>query len=110
MSKIEYIDEAKLVELFPNGSNKNPDIVIVDIRNPGEYAAEYIDGSVNIPLDELLSSDKQQFKDKTIVFHCKGGVRTKANQHILEAFASKQSLCIDGGIEQWKSCGHPIKK
>lgn len=110
MSKIEYIDEVKLAELFPNGSNKNPGIVIVDIRNPGEYAAEYIDGSVNIPLDELLSSDKQQFKDKTIVFHCKGGVRTKANQHILESFASKQSLCLDGGIEQWKNCGHPIKK
>ena len=110
MSKIEYVDNAALVEIFPDNDSVNHDIVIVDIRNPGEYAAEYIEGSVNIPLDELLSSDKQQFKDKVILFHCKGGVRTRANQHILEAFNSKQSLCLEGGIEQWKNCGRPVKK
>lgn len=110
MSKIEYIDDVKLLELFSSSDNSNSDLVIVDIRNQGEYAAEYIEGSVNIPLDELLSSDKHQFKDKVIVFHCKGGVRTKANQHILETFFSKQSLCLEGGIEQWKNCGLPVKK
>ena len=76
MSKIEYIDEAKLVELFPNGSNKNPDIVIVDIRNPGEYAAEYIDGSINIPLDELNQESKKLDKSKTIILCCASGTRS----------------------------------
>lgn len=110
MSKIEYVDNATLVEMVSENGEISADVVIVDIRNPSENAAEYIDGSVNIPLDELLSSDKQQFKDKVILFHCKGGVRTKANQHILEAFNSKQSLCLEGGIEQWKNCGRPVKK
>lgn len=110
MSKIEYVDNATLVEMVSENGEISADVVIVDIRNPSENAAEYIDGSINIPLDELLSSDKQQFKDKVILFHCKGGVRTKANQHILEAFNSKQSLCLEGGIEQWKNCGRPVKK
>ncbi|MDD3267344.1 MAG: rhodanese-like domain-containing protein, partial [Burkholderiales bacterium] len=86
MSKVLYIDDGKLEELF---AKKADDVVIVDIRNPGEYSVEYIDGSINLPLDELLTADKNQFKDKIILFHCKGGIRTKANQHLLEAFASK---------------------
>lgn len=109
MSKIKYLDDATLLGMFPNKINDKDNIVIVDIRNPGEYSVEYIEGSINIPLDELLSSDKQQFKDKTIVFHCKGGVRTKANQHILEAFASVESLCLEGGIDQWKNCKLKVK-
>lgn len=110
MSKIEYLNDDQLKEMFPNGTAIASDIVIIDVRSPGENAAEYIDGSINIPLDEFLSIDRSKYKDKTLVFHCKGGVRTKSNQHVLESIASKQSFCFDGGIEQWKKCGHPIKK
>lgn len=107
MSNITYINDTILHEF---SSDDLENMVIVDIRNPGEHAAEYIDGSVNLPLDELLTADKNQFKDKVVLFHCKGGVRTKANQHLLEAFASKESLCLEGGIEQWKTCGKAVKK
>ncbi|HCY39704.1 MAG TPA: hypothetical protein DHV02_07545 [Neisseriales bacterium] len=110
MSKIEYLDDEQLKSMFPNGVVSDADVLIIDVRSPGENAAEYIEGSTNIPLDELMSFDRNKYKDKTLVFHCKGGVRTKANQHVLESLASKQSFCFDGGIEQWKSCGHPIKK
>ncbi len=105
MSKVLYIDDGKLEHLFTSVFGE---IVIVDIRNPGEHAIEYIDGSINLPLDELLTADKNQFKNKVILFHCKGGVRTRSNQHLLEAFASKGSLCLEGGIDQWKSCGKPV--
>lgn len=107
MSKILYIDDNKLEQLF---TSETGEVVIVDIRNPGEHSVEYIDGSVNLPLDELLTANKNQFKDKVILFHCKGGVRTRANQHLLEAFASKESFCLEGGIDQWKSCGKPVKQ
>lgn len=110
MSKIEYLNDDQLKEMFPNGTAIASDIVIIDVRSPGENAAEYIDGSINIPLDEFLSIDRSKYKDKILVFHCKGGVRTKSNQHVLESIVSKQSFCFDGGIEQWKKCGHPIKK
>lgn len=108
-SNFEYLDDAQLKSMFPNGSNPDENVVIVDIRSTGEYAAEYIAGSVNLPLDELLTQDKNQFKEKVVVFHCKGGVRTKNNQHILEMFATKKSYSMAGGIEQWKSCNQPVK-
>lgn len=107
MSKVLYIDDGKLEKLFTSKFNE---VVIIDIRNPGEYSVEYIDGSINLPLDELLTADKNQFKDRVILFHCKGGIRTRANQHLLEAFASKESLCLEGGIDQWKNCGKPVKQ
>lgn len=110
MSKIEYLNDQELIAMFPNGANLSDDVVIVDVRSFGEHTVESISDSINLPLDELLMHDKNQFKDKVVVFHCKGGVRTKNNQHVLEMFATKKSFCMTGGIEQWKSCNLPVKK
>ncbi len=107
-NKLEYLDDGSLQELFANDTQN--EITIVDVRNPGEHAAEYIDGSINLPVDELLTADKNQFKDKVVVFHCKGGIRTRANQHLLEAFSTKRTLCMEGGIDQWINLGKPIKR
>ena len=108
MRRVEHLNDEKLNDLF--ASDTTPDgVLIVDVRNAGEYAAEYIDGSFNLPVDELLTADKNQFKDKVVVFHCKGGVRTRANEYLLEAFVTKQTLCMEGGIDQWKKLGKTTK-
>ena len=110
MSKVQYLDNSQLIELFPGGKIPHVDLLIIDVRAPGEYAEEHIEGSINLPLDEFIGFDKASYKDKVLIFHCKGGVRTKSNQHILETLASKESWCLDGGIEQWKSCGFKVVK
>ena len=110
MSKINYLDDVSLKNMFPDGKLTNDKIIVIDVRSPGEVASEYIAGSQNLPLDEIEAYDKNEFKDKTIVFHCKGGVRTRNNQHFLEQFASIASYCMNGGIEQWKNCGYEVKR
>lgn len=109
MSKVSFIDSEQLQELFPSGTPAQDDLVIIDVRTPAEYAQEHIVGSVNLALDDLAHVEKNQFKDKTLVFHCKGGLRTKNNVHLLEMFNSKLSYCLSGGIEQWKACGFKVK-
>ncbi len=106
MSKVCFLNDEQLRDLFQSATD---DIIVVDVRNSGEYAVEHIADSINLPVDELLTADKNQFKDKVVVFHCKGGVRTRANEHLLDAFATKQTYCMEGGIDQWKNLGNPIK-
>lgn len=107
MSKIQYLDDVGLKSRFSDGVS-NDNTVIIDVRAPSEAMVERIAGSVNIPLDEIPQCDKSQFADKTLVFHCKGGVRTRNNQALLEQFASLESYSMDGGIEQWKNCGFKV--
>jgi len=53
------------------------DVMIVDVREPFEYAGGHIEGAVNIPLGTIpreLASLKQS--DKTLVLYCRSGNRS----------------------------------
>lgn len=79
---------------------------LVDIRTPDEHAREYIPGAVNVPLAQI---DSLQAGDCPVVFHCRSGVRTKANAVRLEAATSAPCYVLEGGIEAWRRAGLEVK-
>lgn len=58
---------------------------IIDVRSPGEYGYGHIQGSINIPLNELESKIKKLKKDQTIITCCASGVRSASAKSILES-------------------------
>lgn len=69
-----------LGELILNGA------IIVDVRTRGEYAGGHVQGSVNIPLDQLdrkISELKK--KNKPVITCCASGMRSGSARRILEA-------------------------
>ena len=78
--------------------------VIVDIRAPGEHARERIPGARNIPLGSSAKLDGKA----PIVFHCRSGMRTSANEEALAASANCQAYILDGGLDAWKRAGLPV--
>lgn len=56
---------------------EEPDsIMLVDVRDPGEYAAGHMTGAVNIPVDKLEKQAPSLSADKPIVFVCASGARS----------------------------------
>jgi rhodanese-related sulfurtransferase len=55
---------------------KETDLVLVDVREPSEYAAGRIDGAINIPLRTLAQNLDQIPKDKPVMLYCSSGYRT----------------------------------
>ncbi|SHO59059.1 Coenzyme A disulfide reductase [Vibrio quintilis] len=52
------------------------DQLLLDVRNPGELQnGGYIDGAVNIPVDELRQRMDELPKDKEIIIYCQVGLR-----------------------------------
>ncbi len=49
---------------------------LVDVRDPGEFKADHIEGAVNIPLDELRSRMGELPKDREIRAYCFVGQRS----------------------------------
>ncbi|MFW1429533.1 FAD-dependent oxidoreductase [Vibrio parahaemolyticus] len=56
--------------------NLTEDQVLLDVRNPGELeSVGYLEGAINIPVDQLRHRMSELPKDKEIVIYCQVGLR-----------------------------------
>src|SRR5277367_5972297 len=60
--------------------------LVLDVRNPGEWAAKHIEGSVNIPLNHLQERIGEIPRDRGIAVHCAGGYRSSIAASILHQY------------------------
>lgn len=58
------------------GREKN--YLLVDVRQPDEYAREHIPGAVLIPLGELPARQNELPPDRDILFYCRSGMRSRS--------------------------------
>jgi phage shock protein E len=57
---------------------------LVDVRTPQEFAQGHVQGSVNIPLDQVQSNLSQFKGKKNIVVFCRSGNRSTQAKRILD--------------------------
>ena len=82
--------------------------VLVDVREPEEFAREYIEGARLEPLSvmPLLAPDPD--RERPAIFHCYSGLRTKENMATLEGRAFAAMYLIEGGLAGWEKAGLPV--
>jgi rhodanese-related sulfurtransferase len=79
---------------------------LVDVRTEDEFSEGHVDGSTNIPLDQVASQlEKFKGKDQIIVF-CRSGNRSGQAKMILEQNGFKN--VINGGT--WQDVQEAITK
>ncbi|SHF72815.1 Rhodanese-related sulfurtransferase [Kaistia soli DSM 19436] len=84
--------------------------LLVDVREPGEYAQAHIPGSQNIALSRLDVSELPLAPEQRVVFFCAGGTRTSNNASRLVAKAGRaEAYVMQGGISAWRSAGLPVE-
>jgi rhodanese-related sulfurtransferase len=88
--------------------------ILLDVREPDEYASGHIPGAVHIPrgmLEFKLSSDPQLgARDLKIVLYCKTSGRAALAAKTLQEMGYLHVQSITGGIEAWIEAGNPIAK
>jgi rhodanese-related sulfurtransferase len=82
--------------------------LLVDIREPLEYAREHIIGARHVPLSGFDKADFSSEADKTAIFCCKSGMRTGANVERILATGFKTVYLLEGGLDAWKKAGLPL--
>ncbi|OGW39312.1 MAG: hypothetical protein A2010_02185 [Nitrospirae bacterium GWD2_57_9] len=82
------------------------DFLLLDVRTPQENAAEAIEGSYLIPLQELGHRVQELPRDTEIVIYCRVGNRSAYACAFL-AGHGYQVKNLEGGILEWKMAGHP---
>ena len=82
--------------------SKHGGYVLVDVRNPGEFASGHIPGAINLPLGNVAARIQGVCPDRTqvIYVYCQGGVRSaQAASRIAAMGYSNVYDC--GGINSW---------
>ena len=77
--------------------------LVLDVRNPREWAAKHIDGSVNIPLNHLQERIAEIPRDRRIAIHCAGGYRSSIAASILQRHGITNLTEMAGGLAAWEA-------
>ena len=77
--------------------------LLLDVRNPREWATKHIDGSVNIPLNHLQERIAEIPRDRRIAIHCAGGYRSSIAASILQRYGITNLTEMAGGLVAWEA-------
>lgn len=91
--------------------NENPDILLLDVREPEEVTISRIPKSVHIPLKtmNLELVGKKAPKDLSIILYCKSGVRSRKAMDFLLSEGYQNVSHLEGGILAWRMAGFPVE-
>jgi len=123
------VDAKKLADLdawvsaLPDGFNavKAPDLnteivsgaelVIIDVRSAEEFAEGYIEGAVNIPINDFLADmSVLPAKDAKIIVLCKSGHRGGFALMALSMLGYTDVRNLNGGMNAWVAAELPVVK
>ena len=74
---------------------------LIDVRDPWEFETCRIEGSINIPMSDIVSSlDKiNRHNEKVII--CHHGMRSLYVAQYLESIGFASVINLEGGIDMW---------
>jgi len=80
------------------------DFILIDVREPEEFASSRIPGSVLIPKAGFFDGTALELlpRDKEIILHCRSGVRSAHCLAIIQGAGFINSRHLGGGILAWE--------
>ncbi len=96
------------------------DIVVIDVREPGEFAEGHLPGAINLPRGVLEfkieahpalaceTSPALADRERQIVVYCLSGGRSMLACDSLQVLGFRRIRSLTGGIAAWREAGLPV--
>lgn len=99
--------------------------ILIDVREPDEYAQGYIDRSVNYPRGVLemrihqhpsvsancdTMAALEQLAAKPVYLICRSGARSALAADSLKNMGFTQAISVAGGFQAWQDAGFPVAR
>jgi rhodanese-related sulfurtransferase len=81
-----------------------PDAVVIDVREPDEYASGHVPGANNIPLGQVRSRLSEVPLAPEVHLICQSGRRSAQATEVLRS-EGVQAVNVDGGTTAWIQAG-----
>ncbi|VEP13083.1 Rhodanese-related sulfurtransferase [Hyella patelloides LEGE 07179] len=89
---------------------KGKQALLVDVREPKEYASGHIKGAINLPLRNLTDNLDQIPKNRPVILYCSTGYRTAMGVMALQMLGYSNVRGFPPSIEGWKTAGEQLEK
>lgn len=91
---------------------ERPGTHLLDVRTPGEFEAEHIEGAYNVPLDTLAEhgAEIRAGVAAPVVLVCRSGQRARKAEEALKAAGMDNLYLLDGGLSAWTAAGRPVRR
>jgi rhodanese-related sulfurtransferase len=113
-AQITEINADELLKMQEDDS----DMLIVDVREPGEFIHGHIKHAMLVPRGVLEAAADAAFPksneilraahDRILVVYCATGGRSAMAAKTLQEMGFNQVMSLDGGFTGWESGGHPV--
>jgi rhodanese-related sulfurtransferase len=80
---------------------------LIDVREPHEREAGYIDGSRHVELVSLTEAAPTVERGRPVVFYCRVGGRSTMAMQAFRA-AGYEAYSLSGGLVRWAGEQHPL--
>lgn len=114
-SRIREISAADADEAI----KKNPDTLVLDVREPAEWAEGHVPGALLVPRGMLEAKADLEYanreprladRSQPIIVHCASAARSAMAADVLQQMGFTNVRSLAGGIVAWKEKGLPIEK
>lgn len=84
--------------------------LLLDVREPGEYAEVHAKDAVLIPLGQLQArlAEIAQYRNKPVAVICRSGRRSAHGVEILRKAGFTEVANVEGGTNAWLGAGLPV--
>lgn len=86
--------------------------LVIDVREPAEYAQGHVLGAKNVPLNELATRvrDFEKYKARPVIVVCASGNRSGTALATLKNRGFTNVANLSGGFGAWQQAGLPVEK
>ena len=86
-----------------------PNAVLLDVREPEEFAREHVSGAVNVPQADLATRLDEIPRDRPILTICQSGSRSLRSAQFLQQQGYQSVATVVGGTRAWREAGRPVE-
>ncbi|OQW73351.1 MAG: sulfurtransferase [Proteobacteria bacterium ST_bin11] len=87
------------------------DVVVLDVREPNEFAKSHIENAINMPLSKVEEQvgSLEKHKNHPLIVTCQTGARSAAACKTLTKAGFENVFNMTGGMQSWEDNKLPIK-
>jgi glyoxylase-like metal-dependent hydrolase (beta-lactamase superfamily II)/rhodanese-related sulfurtransferase len=89
---------------------RDPDAMVLDVREPVEYAWGHVPGAVNLPQADLADRLEELPRDAPVLLICQGGFRSLRAAQFLKQMGFERVTSVAGGTAAWAEAGKPLDR
>jgi len=97
------VSAAQLDAMIANGT-----ALLIDVREPDEFAAGHIAGARNHPLSTFNPAALPPAEGKRLVLQCAGGKRSAMALDRCAQAGTTVNTHLEGGLAAWQEAGLPV--